>query len=171
MVARYIIGGQWVVCQTEPNRERWAAENVVNQGRECYLPKIEILKGAARLIRPLFSRYLFVRVINDQWRFLTGTRVVTGIVAVTNNGMPGTIANQYIDELKAREDSNGLVRLPTAAEEGFSPGQSVRVRAGLMEGRTGIYEGMDAKGREMVLMSILGQRTVILFAHNDLEKV
>lgn len=89
---------------------------------------------------------------------------------MTTNGLPGAIADSYIDALRAREDSSGLIRLPTI-DEGFYNGQRVRVRAGLMEGHMGIYEGMDPKGRERVLMSILGQKTVILFANQDLEPV
>lgn len=166
MVARYI-RNRWVVVQTEANRERWAAENVARQGCEFYLPRIEIMKGATRLVRPLFSRYLFVHIINGQWRFLTGTFGVTGIVSVSSNGKPGTIADKYIEELRAREDADGVVRLPTPI--GLQKGQLVRVRAGLLEGHTGLYEGMDEKGREKVLMSILGQKTVILFANSDIE--
>ena len=162
------VEGHWVVVQTQPNREKWAAENVARQGREFYLPRIEILKGAKKLVRPLFTRYLFVRVLNRQWRFLSGTDGVSGIVTGATGGMPGTIADRYIDELRAREDSSGVIRLPTL-DDGFHMGQRVRVRAGLMEGRSGLYEGLDDKGREKVLFSILGRKTVILFAHNDLE--
>jgi hypothetical protein len=55
MIARYRIR-QWVVVQTEANREKWAAENVARQGREVYLPKIEIMKGATRLAQSLHQQ-------------------------------------------------------------------------------------------------------------------
>jgi transcription antitermination factor NusG len=160
-------GFQWVVVQTQPNRERWAAENVARQGREFYLPQIEIMRGAAKLIRPLFSRYLFVRIFNGQWRFLSGTWGVSGIISFARDGTPDAIADKHIDEIRAREDSTGLVRLP--AIEDFVVGQNVRVRAGLLDGQIGIYEGLDPRGREKVLLSLLGQKTVVLFAHTDLE--
>lgn len=172
MIARYRISQQpqWVVVRTQPNRERWAAENVARQGKEFYLPKTLVRKGASEFIRPLFPRYLFVRIADGQWRFLTGTFGVTGIVSSHVNGAPSALADKYIDEIRAREDSNGLVRLPTV-DDGFQVGQRLRVRSGLLEGRVGMYEGTDDKGREKVLMAILGQKTVILFSHGDLEQL
>ena len=162
---------QWVVAQTQPNRENWAAKNVKMQGREFYLPKMLVRKGATETVRPLFPRYLFVQITDGQWHFLTGTFGVSRLVSTANDGSPNVIADRHIDELRSREDSNGIIRLPTIDDDGrFRPGQRVRVRSGLLEGQTGIYEGMGARGREKVLMAILGQKTVILFAHTDLEE-
>jgi len=168
------MGGRWIVVQTQPSRELWAAENIMRLGAELYFPKISEVtrakRGSSQLlerIRPLFPRYLFVNII-DQWRFLLGTWGVSGIIMGTNG--PATLPTATINQLRAREDQNGLVTLPQLSHGPiFVPGQSLRVMGGVFSGYVGIHQGSTAQQRQRMLLDYMGRKVPVLIADELLE--
>jgi len=161
---------RWIVCSTQPQRERWAADNAQRQGYDTYLPMIRtevVERGVASLrVRPLFPRYLFVHITNEQWRSLTGTFGVASII-MGDNGRPATLPEIAIDQLRARE-RDGYVVLPRAEEIALTPGQAVRVLAGPFEGTVGVYVGMGPAERERVLLDLLGRKTTVLVSPDNI---
>jgi len=158
---------QWLVVRTKPNREKWAAENVARQGRIPYLPSISsiVTKGGRTLAvsRPLFTSYLFVQT-DEQWKFLMNTYGVIGVVL--NGDKPAILPDDVIQQLRSKEDEQGLVVLPKPR---FIPGQSVRITDGAFVNRQGIYYGQADKERQQVLLDILGRKTKVLIADDQLE--
>jgi transcriptional antiterminator RfaH len=158
----------WAVVCTQTHRERWAAENVRNQGFEFYLPSILITsaRNGRKIIRAqaLFPRYLFVR-LSGQWRFLLSTFGVVDVVL--SGGAPARMPARYITELKNREDDSGFIILPQ--KKRFHAGQRVRVSGGALAGRIGIYEGSTLHDRQKVLLDLLGGKTKVLVGKSDLE--
>ena len=67
---------------------------------------------------------------------------------------PRYVPERIVDGLKMREDEDGFVKLDEV--EGLRKGQQVRIGAGLFEGQVGIYEGMTADERAIVLFKLLG---------------
>ncbi len=162
----------WVVARTKALREQWAAENVVRQGFDFYIPKTKPPPKPQLRKRPLksvclFPRYLFVKT-NGQWRFLLGTYGVTGVVMQGQN--PAIMPAKIITELKAREGADGLIALPQIGQSRFKAGDKVRVGAGsIFSGFPGIYEHHDANSRVSVLLEFLGRKTRVLIGEDFLE--
>ena len=59
-------GARWYVVQTQVNGEVKAAQNLLRQGFEIYLPRYLKRRRHARKVdfaaKPLFPRYLFVAI-------------------------------------------------------------------------------------------------------------
>lgn len=159
----------WVVCQTEPNREAWAAANVQRQGFAYYLPRHKELVGAHYRVRILFPSYLFV-MTDGRWTFLTGTFGVTRIVHGTG-GQPAQLDPAVIKALRASEDKDGFVVLPHRGASHFVKGQRVRVTDGIFLGSMGIYEGTTARDRERILIDYMGRKTRVEIEGELLEGV
>lgn len=161
--------GSWVVAQTKPNRERWAAENVARQGFRWYLPMTLSALTAKRQLHPvcLFPRYLFVYT-EGPWRSLQGTYGVTRVVMTGDN--PAVVPEREIESLRAREDSEGLVRLPKPLDERLKPGMTIRVSEGLMSGYKGLVEGMQGPDRVRVLIDFLGRQASFLLNQEWVEE-
>lgn len=157
----------WIVARTQPNREAWAAENVARQGHLHYIPRILETKKSVARARPLFPSYIFVKT-EGHWRFLLGTFGIAGVVLFGE--YPAMLRDPIVENIRALE-VDGLVVLPAAPERKspFEVGTPLRVRGGIMSGCVGIYEGVDAKFREKVLLDFLGRKMVILFETKELE--
>jgi transcription antitermination factor NusG len=161
----------WIVATTEPRREKWAEENVHNQGYETklllFIKQSALGHGKLQIQRPqiLFPRYLFVHSPHGEWRFLLGTRGVTGVV-MQGPVAPAELPQRVVDELAARTDEAGVLTLP---KKPFKAGERVKASRGPFAGEIGIHEGMTLKQCECVLLDILGRRTRVLFDREDLE--
>jgi transcriptional antiterminator RfaH len=156
---------RWLVAQTQPNREQWAAENIMRQGYAYYLPRVAEQRRGVTLSKPLFPRYLFVQT-PGQWRFLLGT---FGVAAVIMHGEEAAmVPTIHMEALRAREGADGLIVLPEkpALVAGTS---EVRVSRGHLKDHVGIYDGMSSSDRAKVLMDFLGRKTTVLVPIEDLE--
>jgi transcription antitermination factor NusG len=164
----------WLCARTKPSRELWAAENVVNQGHDYYLPRtleqviVVGISGTRKEMRAkvLFPGFLFVRT-NGEWHFLLGT---FGVSLILFGNSPAVVPDKVIDAMKARE-VNGYVELPAPKQQRRKVGDAVRVRDGAFSGHVGIYQGMNARDRSKVLLDMLGQKTNVLIADALLEAV
>lgn len=162
---------RWVVARTQPNRASWAAENILRQFAEPYLPKcaekVKVGKLYETRARLLFPGYIFVRLLDGRWRFLLGTYGVASVIMMGSE--PAIVPDADILRLKRYEDIDGLIHLPRITEEGFKPGSSVRVIEGPYAGYVGIYEGTSVKDRERILLDYLGRKTRVLIGAEQLE--
>jgi transcriptional antiterminator RfaH len=84
--------GNWGVCYTQPQAERWANANLQRAGFRTYLP-LAIVTRRDRVLRslthrvevPLFPRYLFVQHDNpDFWRPIRETPGVHSVLQCAN---------------------------------------------------------------------------------------
>lgn len=162
----------WIVARTQHNREKWAAENILRQFAEPYLPKyaekVKVGKHFETRTRLLFPTYVFVRTFDDNWRFLLGTYGVSSVIMVGEN--PACVQNSEIQKLKHSEDAEGLIHLPKLAGlRRFHKGDAVRVTDGPYSGYAGIYDGCGVKNRERILLEYLGRKTPVLIDTVQLE--
>lgn len=162
---------RWVLAVTAPQREKWASENVKRQGHEFYLPmcKERLIRGGKiqDRERPFFPRYLFVRV-SVQWRFLTGTFGVIGIVF--DGETPGVVPDKYVDELKASADENGIINLiPPDEPETPLPkkGTQVQISAGAFNGIAGVFMGKSGDDRVKIMLSMFGRAVPVEVRRNE----
>ena len=148
----------WAVARTAPHHERLAVESVALAGFETFVPRIRVKVGAQWRTTPLFGCYFFVRVV-DRWRILERTIGVLNVVKF--GASPARCPDEEIAALLSRADPDGVIRLSarppsTSSKRVLTPGAAVTIADGPFRGLTGIYAGMSASERELVLINILG---------------
>ena len=142
----------WCVAVTWPRYERRVARALARNGFNFYLPKCRTLHQRVGL---LFPRYIFAGP-PEQWVAL---RQIYGVSQLLRTGeRVATIPDECVATLKAREDREGLVRLPRPLR--FHVGQQVRVTLGVFTGMRGIYCGCDKRNRDYVDVPALGHITL-----------
>lgn len=156
---------RWIVAKTKPSRDFWAAENVARQGYAFYLPKIYVRNRRYARAEPLFPSHLFV-LVDGPWRFLLSTFGVSGVMLSGDN--PAVVPAKELDRVRALEGPDGFIELPGHGEK-FKNGEQVRVVAGPLEGRVGIYQGQSSRERVMVLLDLLGRKTTVLIDERAIE--
>jgi transcriptional antiterminator RfaH len=156
----------WTIVVAKPNSEAIAVENLKRQGYGCYFPRYRERKPKKVLIRPLFPRYIFCH-IDHHWYSIKGTRGVSNILLADEG--PAFISPKIVDEIRAREDSEGYVLVGRESrQEKFIKGQPVRALEGPFAGLDLIYEGMSAQDRVKVLADILGRKVSVIVSESKL---
>jgi transcription antitermination factor NusG len=90
-------------------------------------------------------------------------RQIYGVSRLLRSGERlATVPDECVTTLQAREDREGLVRLPQALR--FRVGERVRITLGAFTGLTGIYCGSGKRNRDYVSLAAVG--TVSLPAGN-----
>ena len=149
---------RWIVVRSHPQRENFAAECVSQQGYTVFLPRVleHSGRGGRRfaLAKPLFPSYLFVG-IESRWRPLLSTFGVHAVIMAGES--PGIVPPFVIEQLRARLDVDGFVRLPKRRR-----GDHVEIVRGPFARHTGLYLGMSARDRVRVLLSVMGGQTCAL---------
>jgi transcriptional antiterminator RfaH len=149
----------WYVVRTQSRAEEKAMQHLTNQGFVTYLPRYRRRVRHARrneiVLRPLFPGYLFVNLDPDRcrWRSINGTVGVREIL--TNGDTPLAVPDRIIDEIRAREDETGVVKLVAPT---FARGQVVRLLEGPMADMNGLFEEMRDENRVVLLVSLLGRK-------------
>src|SRR5258708_16747291 len=122
-------GARWYLVHTRPNSERKAELNLEAQGFKTFLPQIERTARHARRLttvrRPLFPRYLFVRldVGRDRWLSVNSTFGVSRLF--TQEGRPVAVPFGIVETLLAHSEA-GLTRLDCS----LAQGHGVRIPSG-----------------------------------------
>jgi transcriptional antiterminator RfaH len=154
---------RWYVVQTRPHAERKAAEHLVRQGFEAYLPRFLKRRRHARRVEkvaaPLFPRYLFVSVDVTTQRWLSIRSTIGVATLVCNGNVPAEIPEAVIQGLRAREMS-GLVTLEQRRR--FTLGDPVRVIDGAFANCLGLYEDTPAQDRVAILLDLLGRKVRVV---------
>jgi len=109
--------------------------------------------------RPLFPRYLFVRMdlSRDRWRSVQSTFGVQSLVWVGER--PGAISQDLITELRARENAAGYVEVESKP---FNKGEKIRILDGIFEDSVGTFQRNADKYRVAVLLQLLGREVMTL---------
>ncbi len=155
----------WAVALCKSGSENVAVDNLQRQGFVSYIPKYLQRVGKVTKVKILFPRYIFVQ-IEEQWHSINSTRGVSRLI-LTNENKPAVIQDEVIEELKSREDSKGLIQLPSQGR--FRQGENVTIANGVLEGYNGIYEGMRDADRVRVLIDLLGRKVLIEVNEQDLK--
>jgi transcriptional antiterminator RfaH len=158
----------WAVARLEPRREQLALRCLGLAGYETYFPRLRehrISHGRRIESRPpLFPGYCFLTVEVAQWY---AAQWNIGVIGLIMDGVrPPRVADQIIDDLRKRE-RNGLIELPQ--RDKLKPGDQVRILQGPFAGHLGLYAGMQAHERVLVLLALLGGQQRVELAKDDVE--
>lgn len=152
----------WYVAHTHPNAEQRAVFNLTRQGFSAYLPRYPKRRRHARrtetVLSPLFPRYVFVGMDSEvaRWRSVNGTFGVQYLVC--RGETPAALPDGFVEELMAREDSNGSVM---TAPPKFKLGDQVRILDGALADQVGHIEQMADEDRIFLLLDMLGREVRI----------
>ncbi len=155
---------RWFVAHTQPHAEVKATLHLKRQGFESYVPRYLKRRRHARKLEtvaaPLFPRYLFVAVdvTAQRWRSIYSTVGVARLVC--NGDEPTPVPDGIVDELKSREDINGLIKLQPLPS--FRPGDKIRVLDGAFSSCLGLFEGMAERERVAILLDLLGRKVRVV---------
>jgi transcription antitermination factor NusG len=148
----------WAVVKTVAGHDRLALAAVTLAGFETFAPKTRIRVGAKWRTAPLFTTYFFAR-IEERWKAIERSLGVANVVKF--GAAPAKVPDVEIAKLIERSDPDGVVRLaprspPGAIRPALALGSKAMIANGPLAGFDGLYAGMTAGDRELVLMNILG---------------
>ena len=150
---------RWFAVHTQPHSEGKAHENLARQGYAPYLPRYRRWVRHARqrklVLRPLFSRYLFVGFdrATMPWRPILSTVGVSGIVCRGDG--PEPVAPGVIELLRKRESDGAFDELVPAHR--LKSGDAVRIAEGPFENVIGRLVKAGDEERVYILFELLGR--------------
>ena len=150
---------RWYLVHTKPQGEANAKSNLERQDYEIYYPRVlqtvRCRQQWREHIRPLFPRYLFLR-LDEGGQSLKPSHSTLGVTTIVRFGSRYAIVpDDIIADLQMRADAaSGLHRL--SADPSLVPGTSVRVLEGPFEGLAGVFECDKGNDRVLVLLKLLG---------------
>ncbi len=150
---------QWYLLQSKPLKEQVAVENLQRQEYQIYLPLLQIRKRVRghwrEVIEPLFPRYIFIFLDNEtqNWAPIRSTIGVSSLVRF--GGEAAVVPEAVVHDLRAREDSTGVISLLTQKQ--FKAGDKLRIAEGPMQALEAVFSSMSGADRALVLIKILGQ--------------
>lgn len=157
----------WLLVRTQPQREQYAQQNIQRWlGLDSYLPFF--YDREKDKVKPLFPSYLFVQTF--QWYAFKGVWGVSNVVMVGEG--PARLSNDQILELRANEKEDETNRYKIIElQDPYKIGDTLRVKDGAFFGFNGLYDGMDAKDRVSILLSIFGREVRASLPMEDVEPV
>jgi len=162
----------WYLVYTNSNKEIISERNLINQNFITYMPKYKkVIKHARKLstvIKPLFPRYLFVKVdhLKQRWSLINHTYGVNSLISM--NGEPVFVDQEVINEIKQGENSLGITDMISASY--LKKGDDVKIIDGVFSGRKGIFEDLTDNNRVKVLFKLLGKEFTLILAKTSIVK-
>ncbi len=157
----------WFAVHTKASQEEVAALNIARLGIDVFIPKRlghKLVWGVSYpVLKPLFPRYVFAKFRPDA--HLHSIRYARGVRHVVSFGdLPLPVEERIIFEIQARINSEGYVRLDSAA---FRKGDCVTVEEGPFCGLTGMFEReLNKQDRVALLLdTIRFQARVVVEKH------
>lgn len=160
---------EWFVLQFKPNSHHQAVRNLNQQGFETFLPldgsALHQKPRLANVIKPLFPGYMFVAFDrkNTPWNIINSTYGVSRLI--TFNSIPKSIPKSFINDLKKRCDSTGIIR----AKRQLKSGDQVKVSTGPFTNFIATVESIEADKRIAILMDLMGRRTKLTTKIDNLQ--
>ena len=163
----------WYAVYTQARMEKWARSNLWERGHEVYSPQYLKQRRHARktdwVPTPLFPRYLFVAVDPENLSRRSINSAAGVINLVTFGDRPATMADTIIQEIRAREDEAGHVKL--VDPKSLIPGEQVRLCSGALADHMGFFERKSDADRVVILLNLLGREVRVGVPSNSIARV
>jgi len=115
------------------------------------------------ITEPMFSRYLFIQ-LDDTTQNWSPIRSTLGVSKLVSFGpQPAKVPPEFVDFLQEAPQ--------TMLERMFTPGDSVQIARGPLQGLEGQYIAHDGEARAFVLVDLLGQPQKLQMAIESLRVV
>lgn len=160
---------QWYVLHTKSRHEHLAAEHLIRQAYDIYLPLIRVSKRRhgrwRKVTEPLFPSYLFIRVdlFNENTAPIRSTRGVVGIVRFGTEipAVPEALISRLMSTTKSQE--GGICQ-----EYPFKPGDRVEIVGGPLAGVEAIFHSTSGRERAILLLGLLGRSNQVSVSCDEL---
>lgn len=163
---------RWFVVYTRAGQERLAEGNLLAQGFDAYMPRLAVRRKLSGKVCsatvPMFPRYLFVNIDMETmpWRSINGTFGVSHLVSFGER--PAPVADAVVEEVRSREDEDGIIRLAKASP--FKAGEKVEIADGPLSDVKGLFTARSESERVIVLMSLLGRDVPVRVSPDKLRR-
>lgn len=152
----------WYAVQAKAKQEAVAEYNLENQKFTTFLPLLRVsrCRGGRRNLteEALFPGYLFVELDLEQQN-IAPIRSTRGVLRLVQQGHElASVPTCAIHALQKAQEQDG-----TAIEQGslFSAGDEVKLVGGPFDGLNAIFKAENSQERVLLLLSILGNETLI----------
>jgi len=159
----------WILAKTKPKKEKWAEENLKNQGFMTYLPYLHSKKYVKNkwvsLKEVMFSGYLFIKVTENISKIhkINNTYGVSKLLLSRDTGLPHTLSNHEFDELTA------IVRKNNSGD--INNGDKVVVTSGSQNKLTGTFLNKAKKNQVKILLDFLNNKHEVLIDLSMVQKL
>lgn len=156
----------WYCIMTKSRQERTAIDHLRYQGYETYFPLIVSDKRTKTTEYEFaFPNYGFINLTpgQDDFRPIRSTRGVVSLIPK----IPFPVPNGLIDELRAREDADGIHR---PHKYDYEPGDRIVLNDGAWENIEGIFH-KSAGERVVILLNILGDSSKITTNRRNISPI
>ena len=160
----------WYCVQTKPNREKYAQMQLERQGMQTYLPFVKIQKTIRKriewVIRPMFSRYLFLKATDDI--LFSRVESTLGVSKLVKFGQqPTKVPNNIIEDIQHHCQDD----IMTIDPELFEQGTSVKILDGPYQGIEAIFSHYtNDQQRIVILMEMMQNLVEVEISKNIIEK-
>lgn len=161
----------WFLAQFKPNSHIIAERNLTRQGFQTFLPMQESTKRARGKfithMRPLFPGYIFVALdkLSGGWRAVNSTYGVIKLVCLGKEPTP--VPFDLVNQLILRCDQEGKLLPPKL----LKPGDQVILTSGPLADFVATIESVAPDRRIYVLMEMMGAKTRVIVAPDQLRTV
>lgn len=143
-------GENWYALYTAPRHEKRVADQITQQGIDCFLPLYRSVRRwkdrRKELAMVLFPGYVFVQLaLQTRLRVL---QLPGAVRLVTFNGQPAALPQEEIESLRTRLSGSGNIE----PHPYLNAGHRVRVRSGPLQGLEGTI--VRTKDRCRIVLSI-----------------
>jgi transcriptional antiterminator RfaH len=155
----------WYVAHTRPRCEKKLAEYCEREGFSVTLPLYKSVKkypGKTVIFeKPLFSNYLFLRILPHQRKKVYQSNYVANLLDVPDQK---TFEEQLNDILLALETDYEILALPH-----ILMGKHVRIKSGVLRGMEGYVEERQGKFLVLLRLDFIAQSAGVKVDAADLE--
>ena len=163
----------WHLLMTKPNEDKRAEENLLNQGYELFRPVLRqfaVRKGKqVVVIKPLFPRYLFIRLDDalSDWGTIRSTRGVAGLVRFTE--LPAKVPDSLIALIKSQCIEGNVIDTTHEKPFVYNKGDEIEITEGGFRGIKAIIKEQIAQDRVLLLLNLLGKEQEIEVSLNQVK--
>lgn len=157
----------WYALYTAPRHEKRVADQINQQGIDCFLPLYRSVRRwkdrRKELALVLFPSYVFVRMsLQNRLRVL---QLPGAVRLVTLNGQPAALPEEEIENLRTRLSCSGNIE----PHPYLSVGHRVRVQSGPLEGLEGIIVRTKDRCRIVLSVDLIMRSVAVEVDDGDVE--
>jgi transcription antitermination factor NusG len=161
------IAPNWYALYTAPRHEKSVANQIQQQGVDCFLPLYRSVRRwkdrRKELALVLFPGYVFVRMtLQHRLRVL---QLPGAVRLVTFNGRPASLPDAEIESLQNHLSASGNME----PHPYLTVGRRVRVRSGPLKGLEGIILRSDERCRIVLSIHLIMRSVAVQVDHADVE--
>ena len=159
----------WILARTKPKKEKWAEENLKNQGFMTYLPYLHSKRYVKNkwiaLKEVMFSGYLFIKVTENTSKIhkINNTFGVSKLLLNRDTGLPHILSNHEIE---------GLTKIVKKNNSGdMNKGDEVIITNGTQNKLKGTFLSKTKKSRAKILLDFLNKKHEVIVDLSAVQKL